>query len=87
MRRFLTATLLMMSWLVPATAADDHCAADIKAVDAALAKAKLSDPDAAKVKAARAKADELLKAKKDEECEKSLAEAQKILGIKDPHKH
>ena len=40
MRRFLTATLLVMSCFVPAAAADDHCAADIKAVDAALAKAK-----------------------------------------------
>ena len=45
------------------------------------------DPDMAKVKAARGKADGLHKANKEEECEKSLAEAQKLLGIKEPHKN
>ena len=68
-----------------AFASEGHCAADIKAVDAALSKAKLSDADRATVKAARAKAEELNKAGKEEECEKSLAGAQKLLGIEDPN--
>ena len=70
-----------------ALAAGGHCDEDLKAVDAAMSKAKLSDADMAKVKAARAKAGDLHKANKEEECEKSLAEAQKLLGIKDSHKH
>ena len=68
----------------PVVAAEGHCDADLKAVDSALSKAKLSDADMAKVKAARTNADQLRKAGKDEDCEKSLAEAQKLLGIKDP---
>lgn len=76
-----------MAFAAPALAAAGHCDADLKAVDAAMSKAKLSDADMAKVKAARTKADGLLKAGKDEECEKSLGDAQKLLGIKDSHKH
>ncbi|MBX9588224.1 MAG: hypothetical protein K2X43_02895 [Hyphomonadaceae bacterium] len=72
---------------MPALAAGGHCDADLKAVDAAISKAKLSDADMTKVKAARTKADQLHKAGKEEDCEKSLAEAQKLLGIKDAHKH
>ena len=75
-----------MALAAPALAAG-HCDADLKAVDAAMSKAKLSDGDMAKVKAARTKADGLLKAGKDEECEKSLGDAQKLLGITDSHKH
>ena len=70
---------------VPALAAGGHCDDDIKAVDAAMSKGKLSDADMAKVKAARTKADQLHKAGKEEDCEKSLADAQKLLGIKDTH--
>ena len=70
----------------PAFASEGHCAADIKAVDAALSKAKLTDADRATVKAARAKAEELNKAGKEEECEKSLTSAQKLLGIEDQNK-
>jgi hypothetical protein len=87
MKRTVLAALAAMVLATPALAAGGHCDADIKAVDAAMSKAKLSDPDMAKVKAARAKADGLHKANKEEECEKSLAEAQKLLGIKDPHKN
>ena len=79
--------LAAMVLATPALAAGGHCDADLKAVDAAMSKAKLSDADMAKVEAARAKADGLHKANKEEECEKSLAEAQKLLGIKDPHKN
>lgn len=48
--------------------------------------AKLSDADMAAVKAAREKGEELHAAGKEEECEKSLADAQKLLGIKEQHK-
>ena len=81
------AALAAMVLATPALAAGGHCDADLKAVDAAMSKAKLSDADMAKVKAARAKAGDLHKANKEEECEKSLAEAQKLLGIKEPHKN
>ena len=85
----LTAILVAatMALATPALSAVGHCDADLKAVDAAISNVKLSDADMAKVKAARAKADGLLKVGKDEDCEKSLAEAQKLLGIKDSHKH
>ena len=77
---------MMILALNPAFASEEHCAADIKAVDAALGKAKLTDADRATVTAARAKAEELHKAGKEEECEKSLKGAQKLLGIEDKHK-
>lgn len=81
------AAIAAMTLATPVLASGGHCDADMKAVDAALAKAKLSDADMAKVKAARAKADALHKANKEEDCEKSLADAQKLLGVKDTHKH
>jgi hypothetical protein len=87
MKSTVFAAIAAMMLAGPALAAGGHCDADIKAVDAALAKAKLSEADVAKVKAARTKAEQLHKANKEEECEKSLADAQKLLGIKDSHKH
>ena len=69
-----------------AFAGEDHCGADLKAIDAAIVKAKLSDADMATVKAARAKAGELHKAGKEEECEKTVTSAQKLLGIRDDKK-
>lgn len=77
---------MMIFAVSPAFASEGHCGADIKAVDAALGKAKLTDADRATVKAARAEAEELHKAGKEEECEKSLTVAQKLLGIEDKHK-
>ena len=87
MKLIVLAAVAAMVLGTPVLAAGGHCDADLKAVDAAISKAKLSDADMAKVKAARAKADTLHKGGKEEECEKSLAEAQKLLGIKDTHKH
>ena len=81
------AAVVAMGLAAPAFAGGTHCDEDIAAVDKAMATAKLSDADMAKVKAARASADELRTAKKDEECEKALVEAQALLGIKDPHGH
>ena len=78
--------LAVTALATPAFAGSGHCDADLKAVDAAMATAKLSDADMATVKAARAKGEELHKAGKEEDCEKSLADAQKLLGIKEQHK-
>lgn len=63
-----------------------HCDVDLKAIDAAMSTAKLSDADMTAVKEARANAEALHNAGKKEECEKSLANAQKLLGIKEQHK-
>lgn len=71
----------------PAIAASGHCHDDMKAVEAALPGAKLSDAYQAKVKAALVKAGELHKANKDEDCEKSLVDTQKLLNLKEGHKH
>lgn len=84
--RFLAA-VVAMGLAAPAFAGGTHCDEDIAAVDKAMATAKLGDADLAKVKAARASAEEMRAAKKDEECEKALGEAQALLGIKDPHGH
>jgi len=69
----------------PAVAAGSHCHDDIKAVDAAVASAKVADVDKEKAKAALSKADELHKANKEEDCEKTVAEARKLLGMKSSH--
>ncbi|MGE3066473.1 MAG: hypothetical protein AB7K67_12860 [Hyphomicrobiaceae bacterium] len=70
-----------------AFAAGGHCDADMAAINAAMAKAKLSEADMKTVKTALAKGEELHKAGKEEDCEKALAAAQKLVGIKDEHKH
>ena len=82
----LPAFTIMVLVSVRAFAGEGHCDADLKAVDTAMAKTKLSEADTATVKAARAKAEALHKAGKEEECEKALAGAQKLLGIKEEHK-
>lgn len=85
MKLFLSTVALAMALSTSAFAAAGHCDDDMKAVDTAITKAKLSDADMATVKAARAKAEELDKAGKEEDCEKALAPAQKLLGITDTH--
>ena len=82
-RSVLAASLTVIAALAfgsPAMAAAD-CAKDMKAVDAAAKKAKLSKDDAAKVKNLQKKAQAEIKAKK-KECEATLAEAKKILKMK-----
>ncbi len=79
------AILAATALATPALAESGHCDADLKAIDAAMSTAKLSEADMATVKAARAKAEELHKAGKEEECEKALADAEGVLGIKDAH--
>ena len=79
----LAATVAVAAALVfgsPASAAVD-CAKEMKSVDAAAKKAKLSKEDSAKVKELQKKAQGEIKAKK-KECEATVAEAKKILKMK-----
>ena len=65
------------------TALAFHCPADMKKIDAALAKnPSLSSEQMSKVKELRATGEELHKAGKHGESVETLAEAMKILGIK-----
>ncbi len=58
-----------------------HCPADMKAIDAALSKAKLSAAQLAEVKKQRADGEALHKAGKHQESVDTLAKAMKTLGI------
>lgn len=58
-----------------------HCPADMKAIDAALTKAKLTDPQKKEVTKLRADGESLHKAGKHQESIDTLAKAKKILGI------
>ena len=59
-----------------------RCPAEMKAIDAALPKAKLTDAQAAEVKKLRADGEALHKAGKHAESEAALKKAEGILGIK-----
>lgn len=59
----------------------NNCPNEMKAIDAKLSSAKLSDADAAKVKKLRADGETAHKAGKHDESMKALGEAKKILGI------
>jgi len=68
--------------LASASALAFHCPADMKKIDAALAKSpKLSAQQAADVKKFRADGETLHKAGKHQESVDTLAKAMKILGI------
>ena len=58
-----------------------NCPAQMKAIDAALSKAKLSDKDSAEVKKLRADGEAAHKAGKHAESMEALGKAKKILGI------
>ena len=58
-----------------------HCPADMKAIDSAMSKAKLSPDQMTLVKKYRAEGEALHKAKKHQESVDTLAKAKKILGI------
>jgi hypothetical protein len=58
-----------------------HCPQDMKAIDEAMPKAKLSDAQSAEVKKLRAEGETLHKAGKHQESVDTLAKAKKILGI------
>ena len=69
--------------LVASTAFAFHCPADMKKIDAALAKKpKLSSQQAADVKKLRADGEALHKAGKHQESVDALAKAMKILNVK-----
>ncbi|MDP4837752.1 MAG: hypothetical protein NWS01_11505 [Burkholderiales bacterium] len=58
-----------------------NCPNEMKAIDAKMTSAKLSDADLAKVKALREEGEKFHKAGKHDESMKALGEAKKILGI------
>ena len=58
-----------------------HCPADMKAIDEAMPKAKLSAAQTADVKKLRAEGETLHKAGKHQESVDTLAKAKKVLGI------
>jgi hypothetical protein len=65
----------------PGVALAFSCPVDMKAIDAKLSSAKLSDADAAKVKKLRGDGETAHKAGKHDESQKALGEAKKMLGI------
>lgn len=68
--------------LASSTAFAFHCPKDMKAIDEALPKAKLSDAQMTEVKKYRAEGEALHKAGKHQESVDTLAKAMKILNIK-----
>ena len=58
-----------------------HCPKEMKAIDAALPKAKLSEAQMAEVKKYRAEGETLHKAGKHQDALDTLAKAKKMLGI------
>ena len=58
-----------------------HCPAEMKAIDAALPKAKISEAQMAEVRKYRAEGETLHKAGKHQDSIDTLAKAKKILGI------
>lgn len=81
MQKSILATAAVLALLAtPALAA--HCPKDVKAIDAALAKAKLGDADKAKVKALRDEGESLHKSKKHKESVGKLSEAMRIILTK-----
>jgi hypothetical protein len=76
------ATVFAALMLASASAFAFHCPADMKKIDAALAKKpKLTAQQAADVKKFRADGEALHKAGKHQESVETLAKAMKILGI------
>lgn len=86
MKKVLIATLAFAALATPALSAGGHCDADMDAIKAAMTKAKLSEADMKTVNNALAKAAEMDKAGKEEDCEKSLAPAMKLVGVQEQHK-
>ena len=67
--------------LASSAALAHRCPSEMKAIDAALPKAKLSDKDAAEVKKLRADGEALHKSGKHTESVEALDKAKKMLGI------
>jgi hypothetical protein len=79
MRRLATFAALAFA---ASTASAFHCPADMKKIDAALPKAKLSAQQKSEVQKLRADGEKLHKAGKHQESVDTLAKAMKILDIK-----
>lgn len=79
--RLTTAFLAGALALTSSSALAFHCPADMKAIDDALPKAKLSDAQSAEVKKLRAEGETLHKAGKHQESVDTLGKAKKILAI------
>jgi hypothetical protein len=77
MKKFVLVSLAF----VACTAFAHNCPNEIKAIDAKMTSAKLSDADLAKVKALREEGEKFHKAGKHDESMKALGEAKKMLGI------
>lgn len=79
MKRIVVLAALM---LASSLALANRCPLDMKAIDAALPKAKLSAQQSAEVKKLRADGERLHKAGKHADSEAALGKAKGILGIK-----
>ena len=64
------------------TALANNCPNEMKAIDAAMSKAKLTDAQSAEVKKLRAEGEQLHKAGKHAESMAALGKAKGILGVK-----
>jgi len=74
--------LLITVLALSATFAFAHnCPNEMKAIDAKMSSAKLSEADMAKVKSLREEGEKFHKAGKHDESMKALGEAKKMLGI------
>jgi len=74
--------LLITVLALSATLAYAHnCPNEMKAIDAKMSSAKLSEADMAKVKSLREEGEKFHKAGKHDESMKALGEAKKMLGI------
>jgi len=74
--------LLITVLALSATLAFAHnCPNEMKAIDAKMSTAKLSETDMAKVKSLREEGEKFHKAGKHDESMKALGEAKKMLGI------
>jgi len=79
MKRIVVLAALMVA---SSLALANRCPLDMKAIDAALPKAKLSAQQSAEVKKLRAEGERLHKAGKHADSEAALGKAKGILGIK-----
>jgi hypothetical protein len=68
--------------LLTGPALANPCAAEIKAVDAALLSAKLAPADMKKVQDLKAQGEKAVKDNKTADCLKAMGEAKKLLGVK-----
>jgi hypothetical protein len=81
MKHLAARTLALTLALTAGSALAHNCPNEMKAIDAKMSTAKLSDADAAKVKALRAEGEAAHKAGKHDDSMKALGEAKKLLGI------